>query len=132
MRLALPPKWIALAACLAASAATAQPPHHAQRHRPWAKECRGFDMCDGRLRQDIYDRSFGPGNILTLDGAWSGEPFAPGSKFKANNYWFEITDFEVPGFFTSGVWYTIQWVEGRGYFVMAPLYPGVHVAVKVL
>lgn len=142
MRPGLFPKLLVLTALLA-------PSLHAQS-RKWSRQCRGFDICDGRLRQDIYARSFGAGNPFFLaDAKWQGDnprlddadaivakhlvmPLPkPGFRFKVNNFWFEVTDFEWPDIFKPGMIYTIQWERG-GYFLTTPAYPGVHVAIKVL
>lgn len=119
-------------AILALALASAASPAHHRRHRhkiTWAQECKGFDICDGRLRQGVYDAKFA--GTVRLDGAWYGVAFSSGSKFLVNGYWWQITDALVPGFFTAGIPYTIRWESG-GYFLSSPDYPGVKVSVKVL
>jgi hypothetical protein len=86
-------------------APVAQAKHH---HRTWAQECRGFDMCDGRLRQDIYDQKFGLFHSFTV-----ADVVLRGSKFKIHNYWFDGGEFQ------PGVSYVIIWVHQRGYYLMS-------------
>ena len=112
-------------------------PAQAQHHRHVARRApndRGrFDILDGQLREDIYRSGFGPLNLFSFSGMkWHGKPFAPGSRFEVNGFWFEVTDFECPEVFTPETIYDIVWVAGRGYFLCSPAWPGVHVSVSVL
>ena len=128
MRKAIP---IFLLLALGVPTPAAPPKHrHVVSHCPCDRD--KFDIVDGRLREDIYRNSFGPLNVFYGDVEWRGPFGTPGSKFLVNRFWFKVTDFEWPDIFTEGQFYYIVWVDGRGYSLCSPNYPGVHVSISVL